>query len=129
MGDLGIEELGNSGGGLGIQVGDWGIVAIFSLSYQLVEYIISGLRQCMIEVFSVTIHQGPWTLQTGRKNSLQGSVNQNLYTGLIARIFPIRCFESNSVCYGFDQRFLRRSDSLRPVCKAPGPWISAVRID
>ncbi len=26
------------------------------------------------------IHQGPGTLQSGRKNSLQGSVNQNLYT-------------------------------------------------
>jgi len=30
--------------------------------------------------FGVTIHQGPGTSQTGRKNSLLGSVDQNLYT-------------------------------------------------
>jgi len=45
---------------------------------------------------------GPEIRQTGRKNSLQGSVNQNLYTSLITRIFPITCFESGSVFYGFD---------------------------
>ena len=40
---------------------------------------------------------GPGTLQTGRKNSLQGSVNQNLHFGFSARIFSKAFFEPSVV--------------------------------
>ena len=62
----------------------------------------------MVKCF-VTIHHnidmcssGPGIRQTGRKNSLQGSVNQNLHSDLSARIFSIAFFEPGSVFNGFD---------------------------